>query len=612
MDEVLQHLRVVCNHRQPLLTKVESARKVLDVISQDAPSSSSPLPPISKPDAFATTLCICREGGVTVLLSVVQKPSRDPERDFAPISGSCDAMVMTLADEALMILMRMHELFEEWLAGHCWRPVMSSSDVVYRHSTTNVRHREPWEAVLNGSVTAEEMWPYSLLSQLPLLLRPGLVDGVVRWAARVVWQWPPSGIDTDHGDDDDVGCLTEATDAERQVDRVSVIDVLESDSQGNLAVMRQLVVGVWHGVNEFRESETDMCRPLGDSLENWYTVTLAGLTLSCTRGKGNVLMLGLGGGSIPAFLQRHSPSLSVSAVELSRPVAFAAVACFGLKVCGGIESLVPAEGAVFEQCCRVPGDESSISSSSVGSSFTGLGGAFGGARRKQELRRAKRNQQNAAAGDVVADRKIGSGCAVTIGDAMAYLQGQVVAMGSEPSVRYSVIIVDVYTSGRFPPSLLRSEFFELLRGAIRDGGAVLVNAGIGTDADSVVRLMRNAFGDSNVLTLRDGDGAGGGGGGGDAADGSNTGEGAIENLVVVGYVGEESVTPAMGVGICEWDSIVNGAAEAEGGGDVDVPFRVHEFDGSVIPARLAWGPAKKLPPTVAFTDKAAPEWDLFD
>lgn len=111
------------------------------------------------------------------------------------------------------------------------------------------------------------------------------------------------------GADSDVGSGGRTAD-----DDLTVLDET-ADADGEVTIMRQLVLGRWQGLDGFRESEFDLDEPAGSELYSWYTTALSAVAVSCTEGRGRVLVIGLGGGSILAFLRRHCPALALSAVE---------------------------------------------------------------------------------------------------------------------------------------------------------------------------------------------------------------------------------------------------------------------------------------------------------
>jgi spermidine synthase len=145
--------------------------------------------------------------------------------------------------------------------------------------------------------------------EIPLLIAPFIQDGLLTWPVYIVHHESP----------------------------VTILDVVEEDG-GILFTkysgsIRQMVIGNWKGLSSFRETEVDLSYPLGKHLENWYTCTLAALGLLSSSGKSNadILVVGLGGGSIPAFLKLYAPYLSLECVEISKLVAHSSLEFFKLN-----------------------------------------------------------------------------------------------------------------------------------------------------------------------------------------------------------------------------------------------------------------------------------------
>jgi hypothetical protein len=223
------------------------------------------------------------------------------------------------------------------------------------------------------------------------------------------------------------------------------------------------VIGTWKGLSGFRETELELGYQLGEHLESWYTCTLAAIPLlGGTKGMltcetkaakavhgiqdpsntTKVLVIGLGGGSIPAFLRTYAPNMLVECVEICAQVATAAVEHFGLKC----------RYCNIPTCCAYHDIE-------------------GGPRLK---------------GDV----KVGPGnCVIHITDAEKFVV--------HTKSKFDSILLDVYTNGQFPSSLLDSQFFKNMRDILARNGSVAVNAG--GDYNMLKALMAETFG--SVLTL---------------------------------------------------------------------------------------------------------------
>jgi hypothetical protein len=78
-------------------------------------------------------------------------------------------------------------------------------------------------------------WVQNLIKQLPMLLRTGVdEDNAILWAAKMI------------------ACYNNGTGLSE--DNVTVMDVLEAEEQSeDFVLSRQMVIGPWRGVNDFRE-----------------------------------------------------------------------------------------------------------------------------------------------------------------------------------------------------------------------------------------------------------------------------------------------------------------------------------------------------------------------
>ncbi|KAK3273750.1 hypothetical protein CYMTET_18024 [Cymbomonas tetramitiformis] len=262
---------------------------------------------------------------------------------------------------------------------------------------------------------------------------------------------------------------------------LAVLTVADLEDQTGCPA-RHLILGTWEGPNGFRESELELedGAPAGAHLENWYQVTLAGIALLAARGCGRILVLGLGGGGVTAFLARHSPRSRLEAVELCPEVVDAARSHFGLP---GVDQLT-----------------------------------------------------------------------THVGDAGAFVAA------AEPGT-YDVILVDVYTSGIFPPSLATEAFFQTLRKAVAAGGTVAVNAGADEAAAALRGTFQAVFGAQGKALV-------------DPVD--------AENVVLVAGA---TVSPA------EWGTVVTASRQANATSNIpDYPFgleSVTQMDGEQL--CVQWG-----------------------
>jgi hypothetical protein len=77
-------------------------------------------------------------------------------------------------------------------------------------------------------------------------------------------------------------------------DNVTVMDVLEAADQSpeDFVLSRQMVIGPWRGANDFRETELELGVGPGKTLHSWYTASLVGLGLLCSRAEGRCCSIG--------------------------------------------------------------------------------------------------------------------------------------------------------------------------------------------------------------------------------------------------------------------------------------------------------------------------------
>ncbi|KAI8612810.1 S-adenosyl-L-methionine-dependent methyltransferase [Chytriomyces sp. MP71] len=231
----------------------------------------------------------------------------------------------------------------------------------------------------------------------------------------------------------------------------------EGGKETRIAFTRHLVLGPWHGIPSFRETEVDLDHPPpGSHLESWYTCAMvcAGYLATRKAGRGKCLIVGLGGGAMASFMGRYWPGVSVEAVEIDPRVVKVAERWFGVKCEPSL--LTPSDGEL--------GD---------------------GADEPQHFKVDPSARP----------------ARVRVTNAEAFVAAAV----RDVECRYDVILLDVYTRGEFPPALVNPEFFgslkKLLKTKENEGwdGAIVVNAGVGLDRVRVEELIRSTMPATRIL-----------------------------------------------------------------------------------------------------------------
>lgn len=348
----------------------------------------------------STLKCIASNWIIPLLLRA-QLPIRN--QLFRPLDDTPHD-VLKCADFALLLLGEICSVAVLVLQMYGWEVAEDEDGQTLFHcvETDAVQRQVP--DVIVGDDDDENIWTRRLLLEIPILVAPYLVDGETR---KVVW--PVTVVSCENN--------------------VTVIDVREEDG-----IMRQMVLGVWKGLAGFRESEMDKSWPLGSHLENWYTCTLAGIALlsaqqskkgieGLTLANPQILVVGLGGGSLPAFLQLHAPNMAITCVEISYDVVIAAQKYFELDAfISSSPNTAPGSGEIHVQ----------------------------------------------------------------ISDIFKFAQ--------ENTNRYDVILLDVYTNGSFPSSLLTLTFFKSLHSLLVDSNGVIgLNTGIGETAEMLETIMNQIY-----------------------------------------------------------------------------------------------------------------------
>jgi hypothetical protein len=304
-------------------------------------------------------------------------------------------------------------------------------------------------------LSAEDQWGLSLLLELTTLISPYVTtrqmlgdespetkdEPVLVWPATVRYYQP------------------EVTDPAKPA--ISIIDIVKDDDNETVTTTegktvplqvtsRHLIVGSWHGLtNGLSETEVDLGFAPGTHLESWVTCTMAGLGFLSTRkaGRGKLLLLGLGGGSIATFSGKYWPGVSIEAIESNTAVVRLAEEYFGVT-------------------CDPPVSGSAFIHNAEHLEFT-----------PDPNSRPTR---------------------VRVTTAEKFVKATL----SDPECRYDGILVDLTTSGEFPPLLLNKEFFSSLLGLQKDisSGCIAVSVQSKGDRHAIVNTMKQVFATVKVLT----------------------------------------------------------------------------------------------------------------
>ncbi|KAJ3404864.1 hypothetical protein HDV05_006874 [Chytridiales sp. JEL 0842] len=212
---------------------------------------------------------------------------------------------------------------------------------------------------------------------------------------------------------------------------------------------RHLILGPWHGLtNGISETEVDLGFPPGSHLESWASCTLAGAGFLSTRkaGRGKLLLLGLGGGSVASFAGKHWPGVSLEAVEVNSDVVKVAERYFGVS-------------------CDPPSPDPLPPPSDNEAPFT-----------------ADSNTRPVR---------------VRVTSAEKFVKSTL----SDPECRYDGILLDLTTRGEFPSPLLTTEFFKSVFGLQKDSSSCCVAVYVFSKGErhSIVQKMKGVFGKVQVL-----------------------------------------------------------------------------------------------------------------
>ncbi|KAJ3073216.1 hypothetical protein HDU98_001974 [Podochytrium sp. JEL0797] len=396
---------------------------------------------------------------VPSLLHAAQTPVRSA-KSLQPDPTVTPQNVIDMADAALLLLGHLCSAGLETLSAAGWHVDDDGTGrgrPLYVNPTTAESQQTPPDlaAQLFGDLLpAKDHWALTLLFELSTITSPyaNPMDGSLCWPARIRFHEPETNTYTK---------TTDSTPLPPKL-AMTVVDVAQDDDdeeddpseeghETQLAFTRHLVLGPWHGIPSFRETEIDLDHPPpGSHLESWYTCAMMCTAFLGTRkpGRGKVLLVGLGGGAMASFAGRYWPGMRVEAVEIDARVVKVAERWFG--VCCEPSQLGEADGVL------------------------GDGG--------DEPQHFKMDPAARAA-------------SVRVTNALAFVGGAV----RDLECRYDVVLLDVYTRGEFPEQLVNAEFFgqvkQLLKTKENDGwdGVVVVNAGVGEDRRRVEELMKGCM-----------------------------------------------------------------------------------------------------------------------
>eukprot|EP00121_Abeoforma_whisleri_P015439 Awhi_evm1s14226 len=402
----------------------------------------------------------------------------------------------------------------------------------------------------------DRIWQFDLFcKQLDMFIYPGVVNDKLTWTATVITCcYKINDNDNGNNDNDNINSdnnshskrsNSHTTTCTIESEILAVVDVIETDNNNpnDMAVIRHLNSGPWKGVNEFRETEIDCSKSPGQELISWYTTTLAGTCLYYTFSTLNQSMtttttkttatsssslgldingvqeqqppkcavVGLGGGSLPSFLARYGDQeLDITAIEISPEIAKAAELYFGLNVtleCSLLTDVERETSVIF-----TPGNEKE--------QLNGKNKFYN--KRSNNHSKGKSHHRKTGTKDVDENGEVlGSNIEndtlkpvkVVVQDANLYFEG--IASADENEIRFDCIILDVYTSEKFPSALLNHDFFSNLKASLKEKNNdaimkhnntshVVCNAGTGKDEIQVMRLMHNLFPTIVVVTDADG------------------------------------------------------------------------------------------------------------
>ncbi|KAJ3235164.1 hypothetical protein HDU81_000758 [Chytriomyces hyalinus] len=472
---------------------------------------------------------------VPSLLQAAQTPTRSAT-SLAPDPRVTSAAVIDMADAALLLLGHLCGCGLQTLEAAGWHVDDDGTGrgrPIYVHPASGQSQQTPPDLVaevFGAELDQKDAWALTLLFELSTITSPyaNPLDGSLCWPARIRYHEPETNEFTPTNDSTPLPHKLAMTivdvaqdDDEDEMDEENDVTP-EGGKETRLAFTRHLVLGPWHGIPSFRETEIDLDHPPpGSHLESWYTCAMvcAGFLATRKSGRGKCLIVGLGGGAMASFMGRHWPGINVEAVEIDARVVKVAERWFGVKC---EPSLLKPEDGVL-------GD---------------------GADEPQHF---KLDEDSRPA-------------RVRVTNAESFVTSAM----RDPECRYDVILLDVYTRGEFPASLVNEQFFERLRGLLKTkenegwDGALVVNAGVGADRTRVQEIVEKAFPVSKVLL---------------DANASNRMDDDYENAVVLGLLSSSSVPSSSST----TESVVN------------IDFSAKEWKRRAAEVRESW-PEAPLPP----------------
>lgn len=506
-----------------LITRAQAIAKLLTFFTSSSPTTpAQPIHPSIVPTLISLDI-------IPPLLFLAQLPPRDPIT-LAPPKDLPPA-VADAADAALMLLDCLCSESMRRLRRAGWELVQVETDPkaktkaneektaettptpLFRNLRTGGYRRAPPDMAALATIYPDEpTWISSLLAELPLLIQPKLEKGQLVWPVSIRLHHPAQTVTLKQSQPTtgEVSSTAAVTSSQQQLSlsNMSVVDVWDDfsseapifpkpgaeprdEDEDYQPGMRQLVMGVWEGIGEaFRESEVDITHPPGSHLENWYTCTMAGMALlaaqfekktaATTQAAPRVLLVGLGGGVLYTFLNRHFPHLSLSAVEIDPRVVMAATRYFGVK--GKIVS---------------SGEYSSVTQADEKAIKNMQKAAIPHQELHEEFIHAAQAKDHppTSAHSQLKDDAFPHGN-IYISDAMDFLNGKY--HDNKPiSSTFDVILLDVYTNAVFPQSLLNHKFFQALKNALTPQGTLICNAGINTTQEQVLQLTKETWNTSS-------------------------------------------------------------------------------------------------------------------
>jgi hypothetical protein len=348
---------------------------------------------------------------------------------------------------------------------------------------------------------------FSLLAELPQLMAPQWVprERRVRWPVTIVEHHCSAGFCPPVHDD------------------VTVLDEYfegapdEESGAVPQEQLRQLVRGPWAGLRGHRCTEWDRSQPLGAHLLSWNNTAMAALLALRVGGNPQpppspsapllrVLLIGLGGGALAAFIACHFGStVALDVVEESQLVVEAAKGPFGLH--GHAEGRT-CENRVFSDLSA--GLALETKDSAVWEMFGTDSDSSSDEAAMNEHTPA--HMQHPDTAPVAATQTSSNAINIHVEEATRFVKHRVRQLreGSADGrgahrLLYDVILVDALTSEnvcQLSPTLLGAEFFTNARALLRaSGGAGVLAVNAGKTAPAVMTAVTGAHVDDSVPVI---------------------------------------------------------------------------------------------------------------